>query len=384
MRILIIHNRYQERGGEDSLVEMEINLLKQEHEVETLYFQNKPGVGGLLQFILSVWNIAAAAKVRKKIRDFRPDIVHVHNWHFAASPIIFHSIAKAGIPVVATLHNYRILCPSATLYHDGQLQYDSLRQNFPWTAVKKKFYRNSYLLSFWLAFVLWFHRRIGTWNLVKKFLIPSASMKLFFESAGWKFPVERILVKPNFTQAGIPSHEQAQEKSGFIFVGRLSPEKGIANLLKAFRKSNHTIKIIGTGPLLGDVQEAAARHNNIQYLGLLNKESVLKELSKAEALIFPSVWQEPFGMVIIESFSVGTPVIGANIGAPATLIEHDHNGLLFDQSDEKHLFEAVSVWKSFTQDKKMILGENALNTYNSRYSPQKNLLTLNEIYQSCL
>ncbi len=381
MKILVIHTRYLEKGGEDSLVDLEIGLLKQEHEVELLEFQNKSGWRGLIQFLISIWNTGAGNKVRKKILDFRPDLVHVHNWHFAAGPVVFHAAAKAGVPIVATLHNYRILCPSATLFHNETLFYESLTNGFPWKAVRKKIYRNSILLSFWLSLILYFHRTIGTWNLVHSYMVPSASMIPFFEQASWKFPINRVSVKPNFTE---PASTSTKEKTNFLYVGRLSAEKGIRSLLDAFITAKQPLLIAGDGPLKTLVTDAVTKYNWIRYAGSLNKEMVYDELSAASALIVPSIWQEPFGMVIIESFAHGTPVIAANIGAPAYLIQHMINGLLFEPGNAASLAEAVRIWNKLSISEKNQMSANALRTYKEHYTPQKNLQELTRIYQSCM
>lgn len=382
MRILIIHTRYLEKGGEDSLVDLEINLLKQEHEVELLEFHNKSGLPGLIQFLISIWNPMVGRMVRKKILEYKPDLVHVHNWHFATGPILFHAIAKTGVPIVATLHNYRILCPSATLFHQEKLFYDSFNQPFPWSAVRNKAYRNSTILSFWLSLILYFHQKIGTWELVHTYLIPSSSMLAFFKQVPWSFPIKKLTVKPNFTEPATAI--TPQERKNFLFVGRLSSEKGIRCLLNAFISSKQPLIIAGDGPMKSDVWDASINHPWIRYAGTMDKKSVLNELSAASALIVPSIWQEPFGMVIIEAFAHGTPVIASAIGAPAHLIQHGFNGLLFEPGNSASLEATIATWNKLSITEKEQMRNNALKTYQDYFTPQKNLKELNRIYQSCL
>jgi glycosyltransferase involved in cell wall biosynthesis len=150
MKILIIHSYYQLRGGEDGVVEQEIELLQQQHTVEFLGFQNQSGWKGAVQFLGSIWNKKAAKKVKDKITAFQPDVVHIHNWHFALGPLVFRVISSLGIPVVHTVHNYRLLCPSGILLHNGKLFTDSLKQSFPWKAVRNKVYRTSFKPFGWL------------------------------------------------------------------------------------------------------------------------------------------------------------------------------------------------------------------------------------------
>src|SRR5450432_3476944 len=158
MKVLLIHTYYQQRGGEDAIFEQEYALLLQSEDVETLSFRNRTGPGALLQFLGSVWNIRAAWKIKRAIARSRPDVIHIHNWHFAVGPLAIRVAHKARIPVILTINNYRLLCPSATLLHDGKLFTDSLKDAFPWKAVTRRVYRNSFFLTFWLAFIIWFHK----------------------------------------------------------------------------------------------------------------------------------------------------------------------------------------------------------------------------------
>ncbi len=172
MKILMIHTAYRFKGGEDHVVASEVNMLEDNHhEVLLLDFENPSNpVKALMLFFIFIFNPSSYRKVIRAINEFRPDVIHVHNWHFAASPVIFIAARKKGIPVVHTLHNYRLLCPSGTLFHNGKLFLDSLQQRFTWSAIKNKVYRNSYLQTFWLSFVVWFHRKIGTWNKIDRFI----------------------------------------------------------------------------------------------------------------------------------------------------------------------------------------------------------------------
>lgn len=170
MKILLIHTRYQLHGGEDAVVQQEMELLKQSHEVEILYFQNQSGWRGALQFLSAIWNVKIASEVKAKIREFQPDVVHTHNWHFATGPLLFRVINRLRIPIVHSVHNYRLLCPSAILLNNGAVFTNSLKQSFPWSAIVNKVYRNSLILTFWLAFVVWFHKKIGTWKKINSYV----------------------------------------------------------------------------------------------------------------------------------------------------------------------------------------------------------------------
>ncbi|MFT3949350.1 MAG: glycosyltransferase family 4 protein [Agriterribacter sp.] len=380
MKILLIHTYYRQRGGEDQVFEQEYNLLCRCNEVEKIAFENKPGVSGLIQFFLSIWNVFAAGRIKKAINDFKPDIVHIHNWHFGCGPIIIRTAAKAKIPVVITLHNYRLICPSGTLLFRGKIFLDSMNVSFPRNAVKKGVYRDSKMQTFWLAFITWFHRRINTWNKVSKYIVLSEPSKELFIKSRLNVQPGKFVVKPNFVQPF--TGEAIKKKDGyFLFVGRLSEEKGIGVLLGAFRNSSNKLQIAGSGPWLAEVESACNENNNISYLGSLTKQQVEEHMMKATALIFPSIWHETFGLVIIEAFSLGLPVIASNIGAAKTLVQHGYNGRHFIPGDIDSLKEQVEYWSNLTNEKLYEYQNNCLESYARHFTPAKNQELIMSIYE---
>jgi glycosyltransferase involved in cell wall biosynthesis len=369
LKILLIHCQYQLQGGEDTVVKQELHLLSQHHTVELLCFQNQSGIKGLGQFLSSIWNLAAARKVADKINDFKPDIVHVHNWHFGMGPLVFRSVSELGIPIVHTVHNYRLLCPSAILLNEGKLFTDSLHQSFPWKAVFKKVYRSSVVLTFWLAFVVWFHKKIGTWKKIDSYICLTPFAVELFQQSNFGVSKERFTVKPNFRTAPIVDCTIDKEPH-FLFVGRLSEEKGIDVLLEAFKELPYLIKIAGEGHLKELVEETAKQFSNISYLGSLSSEKVLAELQKTQALVFPSVWYEGMPMTIIEAFSVGTPIIASNLGAMNSMIFNGSNGFHFDLGDIKNLKETITKFDMLSDSVKTQMGSNAFRSYTEKYSPE--------------
>ncbi|MDQ2751614.1 MAG: glycosyltransferase, partial [Bacteroidota bacterium] len=221
------------------------------------------------------YNPFSYRRINRWLNIVKPDVVHIHNWHYSASPAIIRAVKKRGIPVVHTLHNFRLLCPSGTMLHNNVISSDYLRNRFPWQSVRNRAYRNSYLQTFWLASVIWFHKTIGTWKSVDKFIALTEHAKSIFQSSDI-FTKEKIVVKPNFI-ANIPS-EECERQSHFLFTGRLSVEKGLDVLLTAFANSGHTLKIIGDGPLRGLVENYVSNHKNIIYLGFKNKNEIINEL----------------------------------------------------------------------------------------------------------
>jgi glycosyltransferase involved in cell wall biosynthesis len=383
MKILLIHTHYQLHGGEDAVVEQEVELLNEHHVVEVLYFQNQGGWKGAIQFLGSIWNFSAATKVCQKIYDFHPDIVHVHNWHFALGPLVFREINKLGIPIVHTVHNYRLLCPSAILLYQGKLFTNSLQQSFPWKAVFKKVYRSSVVLTFWLAFVVWFHKKIGTWNKMDAYICLTPFAVELFQQSNFGVSKEQFSVKPNFTSVPNEFHS-IQREEHFLFIGRLCEEKGIETLLSAFTGWPFLLKIVGDGPLKELVLNSTKQSQNIIYLGNLPSEKVAEELQKTQALIFPSLWYEPFGLVNIEAFANGTPVLASNIGAPQSLIIDGYNGFHFEPGNVNDLKETITTFNTLSDSIKKQMGANAFKSYSEKYSPELQQEYFDTIYSTVL
>ena len=383
MKILLLHCQYQLQGGEDTVVKQELAFLKQHHEVEVLYFQNHAGIKGGLQFFFSVWNWVAVRKVAEKISDFKPDVVHVHNWYFGIGPLVFRTISQMGIPIVHTVHNYRLLCPSAILLHEGKLFTSSLNANFPWNAVFKKVYRNSMVLTFWLAFVVWFHKKIGTWQLINSYVCLTSFAVSLFQKSNFGVSNEQYIVKPNFTSA--PTiNSSIKKKSHFLFIGRLCEEKGIIILLEAFKKLPFALRIAGDGPLKEAVLQASEQATNITYIGNLNSNEINVELQKTQALIFPSICYEGMPMTILESFVASVPIIASNLGAMTSLINTNYNGFLFEAANVFSLQETIKKFESLSELEKKEMGANAFQSYETHYAPEIQVNYFEAIYSKVL
>ncbi len=380
LRILQIHTKYRNFGGEDTTVFQEKMLLSKELFVDTLIFENRKGFVGASQFLFSICNIYAGFLIVKKIVEFRPDIVHIHNWHFATGPIVIIVSKIFRKKVVITLQNFRLLCPSGLLLLDNKLFVKSVHQKFPWSAVLNKAYRNSLSQTFWLAFVIWFHKIIGTWNKVDKYIcLTSFAVELYTKSTFGVAP-NKFTVKPNFTylEKDVIS---ANRGDHFLFVGRLSEEKGIKLLLDVFMGVSIKLKIAGTGPLEPYVLDICKRYENIEYLGNLKSNEVRSELGKCSALIFPSIWYEGMPLTIIEAFAASTPVIASNLGAMSSMIVDGENGMHFISNDSADLKGIIQKWENLSSNEKSIYCENAFSHYTRIYSPEKQFTYLNDIYQ---
>ncbi|HEY1871281.1 MAG TPA: hypothetical protein VGG71_09495, partial [Chitinophagaceae bacterium] len=186
--------------------------------------------------------------MKKAIKEFKPDIVQIYNWHFATGPIIIRTAKKLNTKVTINVANYRLLCPSATLIYKGKLYLNSIKKKgFPWAAVKLKVYRNSYVLTFWNAFIVFFHYKLGTWKLVDKYIVPTSGVKNIFTNHHSYIGIaaDKIIVKPNFSTGS--GGYSAKRGRHFLYVGRLSEEKGIQVMLDAFKDSPYELIIAGAG-----------------------------------------------------------------------------------------------------------------------------------------
>lgn len=382
MRILLIHNHYKQVGGEDTVFFAEAALLEQHgHEVERLTFSNdavnsfSEKLGAALGV---VYNVQSARIIERKILSFKPEVIHVHNFFPLVSPAVFYVADKYRIPIVMTLHNYRLICPSALLHYDGRVQTENIAKIFSLSAINKKVYRGSRFQTASVVLATGVHKVVGTWQQkVDRFiaLTPGAA-KLFLHSS-LRLDPRQLVVKPNFTPD--LGEGKADRQDYFLFVGRLTPEKGIETLLRANALHPFKLKIIGDGPLREAVEQHAAEYPQMQYLGFQERERVVQELKSAKALVFPSEWLETFGMTIVEAFSTGTPAIAAKIGGAEQLVQDGVNGFHYTPGRSEEL---VSKIKRLELDEALRkqLGKNARLSFEQNYTSEVNYNLLYRIY----
>jgi glycosyltransferase involved in cell wall biosynthesis len=377
MKVLIIHTFYKQKGGEDQVVANEMDLLRANGtETALLQFSNEGGT--LLKLLQIGFNISSYQKTKRRLAEFRPDIVHIHNLHFSGSAAVIYAIRTAGIPIVMTLHNYRLLCPSGSLFYDQQLFLDSVRPGFPWAAVKKGVYQQSKLITFWVAISQYIHERAGTWNKVDRFIVLGEhSRQLFINSKLGNVP-GGFTVKPNFCFEDRKNTKISAPY--FLYIGRLTQEKGIEVLLNAFAGTELRLKIVGSGPLEDLVGTFVKQNANISHLGQKSKAETSALLKNATALVFPSIWFETFGMVVIEAFSMGIPVIASDLGNISKMVTDGYNGRTFTPGKATDLRTELFTYQYLTEEEKNEYSKNAQSTYNTLYTPQKNYKLLSDIY----
>ena len=382
MRILLIHNKYQQKGGENVVFEAECELLKKNgHTVQKVLFDNhiiQSGWDKFLAGVKSLYNFESAHVLETAIRKFNPDVMHVHNIFPIASPAVFYVADKHNIPIVATLHNYRLICPSATLFHNGKIYEKSIHSIFPLDAIVQAVYRNSRIQTASAVLMTGIHKLLGTWkNKVDRYIVLTEFAKNKFLESCLGVPGEKMVVKPNFTADLGLGHYPREDF--FLFIGRLTEEKGIRTILECAKLSKANIKIIGDGPLREEVQKEATLHTNIQYIGFQDKETIADILKRAKALLFASQWYEGFPMTILEAFASGTPVICSNLGGPGEIVENNISGLHFTPGDAKDLAQKMLT---LSLDKTLVslLGKGARQVFLEKYSEESNYQTLLNLY----
>jgi len=381
--LLSLHTFYQQAGGEDAVFRAEVALLQERgHEVLELTFDNcdLENLPPWRQAGLTLWNQEAYRRVREAIREHRPDLLHVHNTFPLASPAVIHAAKAERVPVVMTLHNYRLLCVNALFFRRGRVCEDCLGR-LPWQGVFHGCYRDNRPASAVVAAMLTLHRALGTWNMVDRFIALTEFARQKFIEGG--FPPEKISVKPNFVH---PDPGPGEGRGGYaLFVGRLSPEKGLGTLLMAWERLGGKVplKIVGDGPLAPEVQEAQKRIPGVEWLGRKAPEEVYALMGEAAFLVFPSECYETFGRVAIEAFAKGTPVLAAHIGAVGEVTEDGRTGLHFRPGDPEDLAAKVE-WLLAHPNELARMRKEARAEYEAKYTAEENYRQLMAIYQTVL
>jgi len=389
MNILVIHNSYKQAGGEDVVVAQETDLLRRHGHRVTLYQRSNSEIDslplrdrlGLISRIVSAEDSKLA--VHAMVRDLKPDLVHVHNTFALISPSVYQACHEEGVPVVQTLHNYRLMCPAATFYRNGRVC-EECATNGLLRSVKYGCYRNSRTQSGAIALMLKAHRLRNTWNeRVDAYIALSDFQKTRFAKSG--IPAGRIHVKPNFVDPD--PGERAEAGRYALYVGRLSPEKGPAVLLKAWQRLTEQIPlvIVGDGPMRRHLEEEvrSSELRSVYFAGQLNRAAVYDAIKRAAFLVVPGVWQEPFGLTIVEAFACGTPVLGASIGAIAEMVDDNRTGWHFTPNDPDSLASKVR-WSWANLPQLVAMGKAGRRVYEQRYTGKANYPRLMDIYATAI
>lgn len=378
-RLLIVHNAYQQRGGEDAVVDAEVALLKQHgHEVQT-YLRHNDEVQGQSRTSLALqalWSRQAAGELDALIARARPDVIHVHNTWPLISPAVFWVAHRHRIPVVMTLHNFRLLCPQATLLREGRVCEDCVGR-LPWRGVVHQCYRGSAAQTAVVGAMLGAHRALGTWqHKVGRYIALNEFARQKFIAGG--LPADRIEVKPNFVDLPQPP---ALDRKGFLFVGRLSEEKGVRTLLDAacLLPPGLDIQVVGTGPL----QPMVAAHPRIRYLGAMAPDAVYAQMARAQALLLPSICYENFPRTLVEAFACALPVLASRLGALQDLVQPALTGAHVEPGDASALAACISQCAA-APGRLREMGAQARLHYEAHWTGPRNYQSLLGIYRQLI
>ena len=389
MKIILVHCHYQQPGGEDIVFEQERQLLERAgHQVVIFRRSNfevdsYPGVKRLVLIQKAVWNDSARKEFADVLRAEKPDVVHVHNTWIMISPSIYSACREAGVPVVQTLHNYRLLCPVGTFFREGKVCEECLDHTL-WRSIRNGCYRDSRAETAAVGLMLAVHRTRHTWEReVESYVVLTEFARKKFLQGG--LPADKIFVKPNFVDPDPRPREGRGEYA--IFAGRLSPERRVSTLLDAWALlgSRIPLMIVGGGEQRDHLaQKASWNHlDMVEFTGLLPHDKTIAAIKGARFLIFSSEWYETFGLTMIEAFACGVPVICSRMGAMQEIVEDGRTGLHFAPGDSQDLAEKVEwAWNHPVEMQRM--GEEARREYERKYTAEKNYPRLMEIYQHAI
>lgn len=387
MKIILVHNKYKQPGGEDVVFDQERKLLEHYgHEVQVYCRSNwdtdsYPGVQKFVLLKKALWSEETYKEFSEILQREKPDVVHVHNTWVMISPSIYWACKAANVPVVQTFHNYRLLCPAGTFFRDGKTCEECVDFGVH-RSVVHGCYRDSIHETAAMTLMVYAHKWKGTWtNAIDSYIALSQFSKEMFLKGG--LPADRVFLKTNFVH---PDPGVCVDKADYaVFIGRLSPEKRVSTILNAWTemKSRIELLIIGGGPEAEDLQKDASHLSQVHFKGYLPREQALGHLRRARFLIFSSEWYENFPVTIAEAFACGVPVICSKLGAMKEIVEHGRTGLHFTSGDASDLAAKVE-WAWAHPEEMQKMGMAARREFETKYTADKNYPQLMAIYQAAI
>lgn len=379
MKILVAHNAYQHRGGEDIVVDAEVALLRDQGHTVEVYCRHNEALNRMSHAGAAseaIWSRRSASDVEQACLRFLPDVIHVHNTFPLISPSLYWAAAKHKVPVVQTLHNFRLLCPQAIFLRDGRICEDCIGK-LPWRSVVRGCYRESALQSAVITGMLATHRALGTYrHRITRYIALNAFARDKYVAGG--LPGERFRIKPNFVAAQAIAH--TDRRHGGLYVGRLSTEKGIEVLARAATLAPAAaLDVIGGGPLEPLAMEAFGAH----YLGYQPLPEIMRRMASARFLVVPSICYENSPRTIVEAFACGLPVLASRLGALVEIVRDGVTGLLFNPCDPADLAAKIA-WANAHREDMARMGRAARAEYEACYTPQRNHEMLMDIYEDAI
>ena len=383
-KVLIVHNYYQIPGGEDTVVANEKKLLEDYGHEVVLYTRHNAELKSLSKIkklllpISTIFNFRTYKEVKKLIRTEKIDVVHVHNTLNLVSPSVYYAAFSCHVPVVQTIHNFRLLCPGATFYRDGHICEDCV-SNGLMCAVKHKCYRGSRLQTLACVVSTWIHRCLGTYGKLNYICLTEFNKEKLLNLKQIK--ENQVYVKPNFAETVERILPDKERKRQIVFAGRLDELKGIDVLLKAWKQmkaGNLKLIICGTGPLEQWCKDFIKENQlkNVEMKGFVDNKTVKQIIGESAALILPTQWYEGFPMTILEAYSTGTPVLGSAMGNVGNLVKENVNGMHFDPQSQEELIFAIKNLK--------VDYEGVSEYFKKFYSREANYKMLHSIYHEAM
>ncbi|MBI5482363.1 MAG: glycosyltransferase family 4 protein [Deltaproteobacteria bacterium] len=379
LTVLAVHNRYLWRGGEDQCFDSDVALLRAHGHTVDEYLEDNERVarlGHLRTALRSLWSLETFRKVRARLRARRYDLVSVHNTFPLISPSVYYAAQQAGVPVVQTLHNFRLVCLNALLFRGGRVCEDCVGKALPWPGILHGCYHGR-LGSASLALMLLLHRMLGTWD--RQIDLHVSLGKYTLARLAEAGVATRPLHRPDFLTSD-PGLGTGDGDYG-VFAGRLSAEKGVLTVVEAWQRLGARaprLKLIGDGPLRDCVAQAAASVPALECLGLITNEEVKAHLKRARFLVFPSLCYETCPRIVMEALGSGVPVVAAKVGAAGFMIEHGVTGLHFRSGDSADLAQQIE-WLVANPDALAAMRPAARREYLASYSPEQSYSTFQEI-----
>ncbi|WP_410639722.1 glycosyltransferase family 4 protein [Amycolatopsis sp. lyj-346] len=387
MKVLVVHNRYrsEQPSGENNVVDAEVTLLAEGGHQVSLFERRSDDIAEMplprkaAVPLMVPWNPAVRKELAARLRASRPDVVHIHNTFPLLSPSVVAACADAGVPAVATLHNYTMVCPPGTLHRDGRICTECVGGS-PLPAVKHGCYRGSSAATLPMAASMIANRR-RWWTGVSRFFCISAAQRDLLVSAG--MPGERMAVKHNFVTD--PGVRRTGAGKHVLFLGRVTEEKGVGLLMRAWERLDGALGVplvvAGTGPMQDEVAAWAAGRPDVSYVGLQNKAECRALTADAVAVVAPSTWLEAFGLVVVEAMAAGVPTVASAHGAFSELIDDGVTGLLHVPNDPASLADRL---RAVVGNRNGDMGDAARVRYEKDFTPAVGLDRLIAGYEAAI